>query len=181
MLLWRKPRQVYFNPHSHEGSDPTRIPMCLRMRNFNPHSHEGSDLFPVTVVSVVSSISIHTPTRGVTRAGIFKSFSHSDFNPHSHEGSDKEIMRLQILFDDFNPHSHEGSDSPHKQAVLICADFNPHSHEGSDPFFYSYTLSRCNFNPHSHEGSDTIPKDLKAKLEISIHTPTRGVTIVRSS
>ena len=38
-----------------------------------------------------------------------------------------------------------------------------------------------NFNPHSHEGSDQMTTILKNKIEISIHTPTRGATIVSCS
>ena len=35
-----------------------------------------------------------------------------------------------------------------------------------------------NFNPRSHERSDEVEAKRKAKLEISIHAPTRGATYV---
>ena len=34
----------YFNPHSHEGSDPEGETIPRHIKNFNPHSHEGSDV-----------------------------------------------------------------------------------------------------------------------------------------
>ena len=54
-------------------------------------------------------ISIHTPTRGVTKWQkiIIKD---SDFNPHSHEGSDVDKDTNSVVGIHFNPHSHEGSD-----------------------------------------------------------------------
>ena len=36
---------------------------------FNPHTHEGCDFF-ITVYFDVTSVSIHTPTKGVTLFGI---------------------------------------------------------------------------------------------------------------
>ena len=54
--------------------------------------------------------------------------------------------------------------------------FNPHSREGSDNIKAQYTDTECNFNPHSREGSD---KKIGVKgnlVNISIHTPAKGVT-----
>ena len=58
--------------------------------------------------------------------------------------------------------------------------FNPHSHEGSDVAVarYNHTYSQ-DFNPHSHEGSD---KKIGVKgnlVNISIHTPMKGVTVLK--
>ena len=33
----------YFNPRSHEGSDPLLRILLRNAQNFNPRSHEGSD------------------------------------------------------------------------------------------------------------------------------------------
>jgi len=55
----------YFNPHTREGCDhPVLFPRSSD-RYFNPHTREGCDLVnhPVTYIS---SISIHTPVKGVT-------------------------------------------------------------------------------------------------------------------
>ena len=86
---------IYFNPHSHEGSDltagrclmnlskfqstlprrerlPTYLTTVLIMCNFNPHSHEGSDLLYLVLIMIRLKISIHTPTKGATRITIQK-------------------------------------------------------------------------------------------------------------
>ena len=55
-----------FNPHSHEGSDTAVLHKQLPHMDFNPHSHEGSDVSSCVRVND-TSISIHTPTKGVTR------------------------------------------------------------------------------------------------------------------
>ena len=36
--------QGHFNPHSHEGSDVSKINLAISFIHFNPHSHEGSDM-----------------------------------------------------------------------------------------------------------------------------------------
>ena len=57
---------LYFNPHSHEGSDFPRPVKSYERLNFNPHSHEGSDAVADAASSGMLSISIHTPTKGAT-------------------------------------------------------------------------------------------------------------------
>ena len=103
-------RLVYFNPHSHEGSDQFATLYISSVQNFNPHSHEGSDLniqfiffakikFQSTLprrewlliydlAVCYCYISIHTPTKGVTALICTPSSTYKNFNPHSHEGSD---------------------------------------------------------------------------------------------
>ena len=55
--------------------------------SFNPHTHEGCDakLRPVTQDF---SVSIHTPTKGVTHITVRKVKGIASFNPHTHEGCD---------------------------------------------------------------------------------------------
>ena len=58
--------KIYFNPHSHKGSDG-----CKRLaerfdNNFNPHSHKGSDRRRCSRKNRSYGISIHTPTKGAT-------------------------------------------------------------------------------------------------------------------
>ena len=44
--------------------------------------------------------------------------------------------------------------------------------------FFSNAMA-LHFNPHSHEGSDKIGIDTIARtMKISIHTPTKGVTLM---
>ena len=79
---------VYFNPRSHEGSDPNGFGSVYKLSDFNPRSHEGSDLkshrkpviqlyfnprshegsdYPAPfTIATTPDISIHAPTRGAT-------------------------------------------------------------------------------------------------------------------
>ena len=68
---WRRPYAIvflqarHFNPHSHAGSDRLYAIVFLQARHFNPHSHAGSDPFCI-LIDACLTISIHTPTQGVT-------------------------------------------------------------------------------------------------------------------
>ena len=54
--------------------------------------------------------------------------------------------------------------------------FNPHTHAGCDTnSFYSNTIILC-FNPHTHAGCDYEKRVNKPEANVSIHTPTQGVT-----
>ena len=59
----------YFNPHSRKGSDPFHMDCFRRIPNFNPHSRKGSDTTYPATIRRNSSISIHTPAKGVTCIG----------------------------------------------------------------------------------------------------------------
>ena len=165
-----------FNPHSHEGSDDEYTCERLLAKDFNPHSHEGSDRHQCLCLEFLL-ISIHTPTKGVTW---IKKFFFNDFfyfNPHSHEGSDDTSHDFRVCFLTFQ------STLPRREWLFNddkspgSINFNPHSHEGSD---YRAGDDRCrcaNFNPHSHEGSDALLTQERSYFhQISIHTPTKGVT-----
>ena len=101
---------------------------------FNPHSHEGSDFLGVHITLKKSDISIHTPTKGVTRPKthplgtlikfqstlprrewhfrsipVFFLFGFQSTLPRR-EWPLLTPLFLHILFY-FNPHSHEGSDT----------------------------------------------------------------------
>ena len=101
-----------FNPHSHEGSDTGRIKRVRRMVHFNPHSHEGSDLLSLVALLALLEISIHTPTKGATKAEAKVRQHISNFNPHSHEGSDDE-EEVSALMSEISIHT------PTKGATVV--------------------------------------------------------------
>ena len=55
--------------------------------------------------------------------------------------------------------------------------FNPHTHEGCDKEELSDAIERFSFNPHTHEGCDCWKLNFWLSLYVSIHTPTKGVTL----
>ena len=112
----------------------------------------------VTVNSLYPSqfyqISIHTPTQGVT----FVSHSSNSCGKFQSTLPRREWREMGIPHlrcrDDFNPHSHAGSDTLLVKWLQSCVYFNPHSHAGSDISGLNSTISSMDFNPHSHAGSD---------------------------
>ena len=99
-------------------------------------------------------VSIHTPTKGVTPSApqIGATCAVSIHTPT------KGVTQPWNLYADmknrFNPHTHEGCDS---------------QNQSNNPFY------RC-FNPHTHEGCDPWAQPSLSNLQVSIHTPTKGVT-----
>ena len=100
-----------FNPHTHEGCDwscrlitilstrfqsthPRRVWRFVRSKNFKPYG-----------------VSIHTPTKGVTKEFFEVLFLRPCFNPHTHEGCDLMVPLVKIQVVGFNPHTHEGCDA----------------------------------------------------------------------
>ncbi len=81
-----------------------------------------------------------------------------------------------MLYICFNPHTHEGCD----YQLIFCASysngFNPHTHEGCDYNFILLSSKFFCFNPHTHEGCDSLVCLMISSDDVSIHTPTKGVT-----
>ena len=65
---------------------------------------------------------------------------------------------------------------PREQRCILYR-FNPHTHEGCDFLLMSSWLKRMSFNPHTHEGCDTGRHYSILLHPVSIHTPTKGVTL----
>ena len=98
------------------------------------------------------------------------------FNPYTHEGCDPCRRHKARPIPCFNPHTHEGCDGrDHRDAGRFCC-FNPHTHEGCDYRDIQLFLKRLSFNPHTHEGCDLGKLADWLTYEVSIHTPTKGVT-----
>ena len=77
----------------------------------------------------------------------------------------------------FNPHTHEGCDTKLDRVIRFLISFNPHTHEGCDNNVMRYKLMSASFNPHTHEGCDPAAKIDVILDDVSIHTPTKGVTV----
>ena len=59
------------------------------------------------------------------------------------------------------------------------ASFNPHTHEGCDLVLVLVVCTMIGFNPHTHEGCDRKYSASRSLPSVSIHTPTKGVTLLR--
>ena len=147
---------LYFNPRSHEGSDPSRpYNSKILPADFNPRSHEGSDKAEVPLLTPLANY----------------------FNPRSHEGSDTTLIVLLLSSKGFQSTLPRGERHSRTGQSDKSYNFNPRSHEGSD-FRETYSGSALTaISIHAPTRGATKPAKKKPVDEdISIHAPTRGAT-----
>ena len=60
---------------------------------------------------------------------------------------------------------------------MVFLSFNPHTHEGCDTYVPESLKQKNSFNPHTHEGCDAGNTLGTGADSVSIHTPTKGVTV----
>ena len=143
-------------------------------RNFNPHSHKGSD-YTESYFGNVVPISIHTPTRGVTYVPDTNN-SNEIFQSTLPQG---EWPWTVLRMSDFLPISihtpTRGVTGDYIKAgdILLFQSTLP---QGEWRLSNRRSYGRMYFNPHSHKGSDVFLDSVIEVKDISIHTPTRGVT-----
>ena len=99
-------------------------------RCFNPHTYMRCDAF-MSSINVASSVSIHTPTWGVTRSVLVISSESKFQSTHLHE---VWLFWYNVVtyFRGFNPHTYMRCDLQHPlcHAYLWC--FNPHTYMRCD-------------------------------------------------
>ena len=146
------------------------------------------------------NISIHTPTRGVTKfctgSGSFPKFQSTlpqgewlepsgrfilfvIFQSTLPQGEWQNLSNLLLFEPQFQSTLPQGEWLLKKVWQSTISYFNPHSHKGSDDHKIRHWTLHGYFNPHSHKGSDDIWVKRGYRRNISIHTPTRGVTLYR--
>ena len=109
----------------------------------------------MTLISIVTIISIHVPTRGTTYTNDPYLYSHHYFNPRSYERNDRI-----------------SGDMPHRQH-----NFNPRSYERNDVLFSDCQLGSIRFQSTFLREERPSTTQIYADLNtISIHVPTRGTT-----
>ena len=143
--------------------------------DFNPHSHKGSDNSYLDK-DCACSISIHTPTKGVTTEQITLSFSSAFQSTLPQREWLPQGMDLWIFLTISIHTPTKGVTAVRTLHRLLYFYFNPHSHKGSDNTARARSSLPCDFNPHSHKGSDVSWLLIILCKIISIHTPTKGVT-----
>ena len=89
--VWLKYTSLFQTSSVFQSTHPRRVWRALSWwlcyaHSFNPHTHAGCDIFN-TEVQVLSKVSIHTPTQGVTFVKQEYSLL-TGFNPHTHAGCD---------------------------------------------------------------------------------------------
>ena len=161
--------------YTHAGCDYGCLYTYSPRHCFNPHTHAGCD--NVHNVSGASfPVSIHTPTQGVTFLYICNVFRIC-FNPHTHAGCDNPLPRLTRVHNRFNPHTHAGCDLMMEQRNVLKRCFNPHTHAGCDAVKED-VLNYINEFQSTHPRRVWLQTGLERykQIQVSIHTPTQGVT-----
>ena len=144
---------------------------------FNPHSHEGSDRIKWKYCGW-TQISIHTPTKGATKSNQYQIY-HRRISIHTPtKGATKRwfLRAKTTLFQSTLPRrerhlSNKGQKlcffisihTPTKGATRrwsgYCQTYDISIHtptKGATDILMDILAPQCNFNPHSHEGSDRL-------------------------
>ena len=101
-------------------------------------------------------ISIHTPAKGVTGERLTQAAT-LDISIHT------PAKGVTYTIND---------------KIGLPPNFNPHPREGGDRYSMARRTSAADFNPHPREGGDDLKPSSVAIVNISIHTPAKGVTAI---
>ena len=122
-------------------------------------------------------VSIHTPTQGVTISPHSRRPTGRSFNPHTHAGCDPGTGYLACRIPAVSIHTPTQGVTKFVFYFFMCHNcFNPHTHAGCDGSWVFWFNKFQGFNPHTHAGCDIISMILLCVIMVSIHTPTQGVT-----
>ena len=166
-----------FNPRTHTGCDIKCFVYVVPLFGFNPRTHTGCDFFK-HISAFIFKVSIHAPTRGATKAGIWQIGcrlvsihaptrgatsrgaspvqSQHCFNPRTHTGCDVALLKIFRCFVCVSIHA------PTRGATQQAAQMRQNN---------------VGFNPRTHTGCDRIDGVMREKMFVSIHAPTRGATL----
>ena len=100
---------------------------------FNPHTHEGCDFAAlVATAQMDDTVSIHTPTKGVTLnfARWYNSTQFQSTHPRRVWHSNCTVCFYQLMFQ--STHPRRVWHLPDSCRELFLDGFNPHTHEGCD-------------------------------------------------
>ena len=181
------------------GATERSIAPYRAFQNFNPRSREGSDPLPVTT-NAISPIFQSTLPRGERLLSIILNFPRLIFQSTLPRGERRQYPDItDIVFEisihapargatsaknDFRCGSGISIHAPARGATrmnyrnLPDIVFQSTLPRGERPTRFFLTSSSYNFNPRSREGSDCSPCDSISIVDISIHAPARGATLV---
>ena len=175
--VWQLRHVIYFNPHSHKGSDdaegscdricaisihtPTRGVTGLYLSNGNVYIFQstlpqGEWRFCKKHICRLNMISIHTPTRGVTKTSI-SSFALLKFQSTLPQGEWRWYIRLSDSIYSISIHTPtRGVTQFHSLLKRRFSLFQSTLPQGEWQYTHFAGVYLLYFNPHSHKGSDRI-------------------------
>ena len=145
-------------------------------KRFNPHTYMRCDQSTICT-NQHWTVSIHTPTWGVTLFTSYLLLSTMFQSTHLHEVWQSWQWMLWT-YNSFNPHTYMRCD---KQALAIAQEADKfqstHLHEVWPGGFHLF-FRLGSFNPHTYMRCDSYKVTEKFGESVSIHTPTWGVTAI---
>ena len=163
-----------FNPHTHAGCDQSTPYSLSHYSEFQSTHPRRVWLSNITNISNME-VSIHTPTQGVTRVDDRTSMLLSVSIHTPTQGVTKKYLR-EIPVVGFNPHTHAGCDL----CILVLGEYY---------WMFQSTHPRRVWHVERiraivlHQFQSTHPRrvwrlviKVLPRQEVSIHTPTQGVT-----
>ena len=175
--LWRNYLWLYFNPHSHEGSDKKgrwTNAILDKFQSTLPRRERHVANYNVWFFALIFQSTLPRRERPCNR---FSTFFLQYFNPHSHEGSDAFFLATStklFLFQSTLPRRERRFFYDRLlflckfQSTLPRRERPSHSTRWQTPSKFQSTLPR-------RERRGPVGKRLIEK-KISIHTPTKGAT-----
>ena len=153
-LGWTVEERVSIHTPTKGVTRPTHDPQ-EQIISFNPHTHEGCDHYGCSVYVPPIGVSIHTPTKGVTT----QSARHA----------------IPMKFQSTHPRRVWRSAPTSQKTSTSC--FNPHTHEGCDAD-YEFLFNLIMFQS-THPRRVWLHSTFFGQVldKVSIHTPTKGVTM----
>ena len=187
-----------FNPHTHAGCDE-EVKNANKVDRVSIHTPtQGVTIPPSPYCREILFQSTHP--RRVWLLPVIAVTLIKGFNPHTHAGCDisnllyKDIpVEFQSthprrvwqiwrppIYNPYNVSIHtptQGVTPAHGIYHWQTQSFNPHTHAGCDMFFGIIDHTHQGFNPHTHAGCDAMDVCYIIPQNVSIHTPTQGVTL----
>ena len=143
--------------------------------SFNPHTHAGCDLFIISFISE-RSVSIHTPTQGVTMLQ-YTSVCPPKFQSTHPRRVWHDVVRTDDIPCRVSIHTPtQGVTRRFEWEVCGTGCFNPHTHAGCDHvWIHSCHCSDVSIHTPTQGVTNNL-SDNSHSAAVSIHTPTQGVT-----
>ena len=140
---------------------------------FNPHTHAGCDK-AINYLRITETVSIHTPTQGVTSSGIAFLLTNpvSIHTPTQGVTLPNRHIFLSTKFQSTHPRRvwHRC-----RSINVLNSGFNPHTHAGCDSTSVPIRSSHTGFNPHTHAGCDSSASTSIASVSMFQSTHPRRV------
>ena len=175
MFTLESSKAICFNPHTYMRCD---LEKRREMRYYGVSIHTPT--WGVTLHrgrrTIVIQVSIHTPTWGVTGRFLPGAL---EFHVSIHTptwGVTIFSLHVDACYQCFNPHTYMRCDPCPISSSTSKLSFNPHTYMRCDLVGGRSKWRMEGFNPHTYMRCDLEKLVLVGRPEVSIHTPTWGVT-----